>query len=354
MEALEKAVSERIKADSDMLAVGIVNRIFEQWPKFERMAPDARSKSVRDVGYHLAYLGQALSAGDPVLYSEYIGWVKVLFSGLQLPPNCLPITLQATEAELAEQLDSEALAGVQPYFEAARHQVLMGSDSLPSLLEADAPFADLARQYLDTLLRGDRRLASKLILDAVESGVSVQDIYGHVFQPVQREIGRLWQTNQISVAQEHFCTASTQLIMSQLYPYVFASTRIGARMVATCVGNDLHEIGVRMVADFFEMSGWDTYYLGANTPTEDVLRAIEEQDADLVGVSATMTYHVDHVADLVETVRVAGLNKKVKILVGGYPFNIQKNLWQHVGADGYAPDAQSAVQAGNRLAGVSA
>ncbi|MDZ7776615.1 MAG: hypothetical protein U5L09_13885 [Bacteroidales bacterium] len=54
--------------------------------------------------------------------------------------------------------------------------------------------------------------------------------------------------------------------MSQLYPYIFNSQRVGKSMVAATVGGELHEMGIRMVADFFEMEGWDTWYLGANAP----------------------------------------------------------------------------------------
>lgn len=77
---------------------------------------------------------------------------------------------------------------------------------------------DLALQYTQMLLQGDRHSAGKLIFDAVKSGVPIKEIYLYVFQPSQYEIGRLWQNNKISVAKEHFCTASTQFIISQLYP----------------------------------------------------------------------------------------------------------------------------------------
>ena len=119
---------------------------------------------------------------------------------------------------------------------------------------------ELAVSYLNTLLAGDSHLANQLILDAVRHGFGVKDIYLHVFQPCQQEIGRLWQMNRISVAQEHFCTVVTQTIMSQLYPYIFATEKNGRRLVATSVSGELHEIGMRMVADFLEMEGWTTYY----------------------------------------------------------------------------------------------
>lgn len=210
-------------------------------------------------------------------------------------------------------------------------------------IHRDPSLASLAQHYLEALLRGERHQATRLILDAVDRGTDVKDIYLHVFQPCQHEIGRLWQTNQVTVAQEHYCTAATQLIMSQLYSHIFNAERSGRRLVATCVGGELHEIGVRMVADFFEMEGWDTYYLGANTPAASILQTIVERQADILAISATMTFHVSAVSDLIRRVRATSSGRQVKILVGGYPFNISDGLWQKVGANGFARHAEAAI-----------
>lgn len=211
------------------------------------------------------------------------------------------------------------------------------------MLDVNNPHGELALAYLDAVLKGDRGEASRLILNAAHGGVPVRDIYLRVLQPVQHEVGRLWQTNQISVAHEHFVTAVTQLVMSQLYPFIFSTHKHGRRMVATCVGGELHEIGIRMVADFFEMDGWDTFYLGANTPASSVVQSVLEREASVLALSATMTSHVGQVSQLVEVVRTSAASD-VTILVGGYPFNLLPDLWQRIGADGYAPDAESALR----------
>jgi len=199
-------------------------------------------------------------------------------------------------------------------------------------------------------LRGERQIASRLILDAVEKqNINVREIYLNVFQYSQYEIGRLWQMNKISVAQEHYCTAATQLIMSQLYAHIFSSDKVGKTMVATCVGGDLHELGVRMVADFFEMEGWDTYYLGANTPTFSVLQELKERQANLLAISVTMTFHIRAAESLIAAVKSNEDYKNIKIMVGGHPFNLESSLWQQIGADAYARDAQEAIEISNQL-----
>jgi methanogenic corrinoid protein MtbC1 len=120
-------------------------------------------------------------------------------------------------------------------------------------------------------------------------------------------------------------------------------------MVATSIGGDLHEIGIRMVADFFEMDGWDTYFLGANTPTETILQTIENQKPDIVAISATITSHVSHVEALIKAIKDQQLDDPPRIIVGGYPFNVAPNLWQKIGADGFGINAEEAVKMSTNL-----
>jgi methanogenic corrinoid protein MtbC1 len=221
--------------------------------------------------------------------------------------------------------------------------------SLPTFITPDQPLASLAQPYLVALLRGERQVASRLILEAVAGGVAIKDIYLYVFQRSQREIGRLWQMNQVGVGQEHYCTAATQLIMSQLYPYIFATERNGLTLVATCVSGELHEIGMRIIADFFEMAGWDTFYLGANTPAASIVQTLVERKADMLGISATMTFNITALVELISLVRASEACRQVKILVGGYPFNVEPTLWQQVGADAYVSDASAAISTANSL-----
>ncbi len=346
---VHKEVSRMLDAQRSALAERIVARIYDRHPGVCKPEGEGRAKSLQDVGYHLSYLADAVAVADPSLFIDYTVWAKVLFAGLGLPKDALVVTLECTRAVLGETFSGDAASLVDEYLEAGLERVRQAPTTLPTFIGDDAPLAGLARRYLDVLLRGEREVASRLVLEAVEDGVDVKDIYLHVFQPVQREIGRLWQMNQVSVAQEHYCTAATQLIMSQLYPHIFATEKVGRRLVAACVGGELHEIGMRMVADFFEMEGWDTYYVGANVPTETILRTLAEREPDVLGVSATITFHTRAVADLIERVRTSDAGAQVKILVGGYPFNAAPELWRRVGADGFARGAQEAVTLAHRL-----
>ncbi|WP_448206577.1 cobalamin B12-binding domain-containing protein [Azospirillum sp. sgz302134] len=335
----------------DELARAAVAIQFERWPAlYARYGAAGLEKCVQDVRYHLLYLAEAVEADSPALFREYIAWVKVLFAGLRIPADELGESLEILRDVTAARMDEATGRRVRACVDAALEALPGMPTEVPAFVRPEAPFGDMARAYLDALLAGDRRSAAALVLDRVEVGMAVADVYLHVFQPTLREVGRLWQIGAITVAHEHFATAATQAVMGQLYPRIFAAERRGRAMVATCVSGELHEVGIRMVADFFEMHGWDTYYLGANTPARSIVQAVRERDAQVLAVSATITAHVGAVTDLIAAVRAElGDTRPLHVLVGGYPFNHVPTLWKTVGADACAATAAEAVALADRL-----
>lgn len=353
MQLFADQISQTIKEKEKILAETIVDRIYSLKPELLEIPvkSDIRKRSLEDVHYHLDYLREAITASDISLFKDYVQWVQVLFDSLGLPENMWTITLQCMRDIIDENLDDIMSKEVHKFIDAGLSLLKQPVANPAPNIDENNPLSGLANQYLEFLLSGDRHAAANLVLAAAEKGTPVKDIYLHVFQQSQYEIGRLWQTNRISVAQEHFCTAATQLIMSQFYPYIFSTEKNGKRLVVACVGGELHEIGIRMVADFFEMEGWDTYYMGANTPTDAIIRSLSEKKADILGLSATIVFNKSTMEDLIRQIRVTDSVKNVKILVGGYPFRQSPELWEKIGADGFAADAQEAIKVANSMIG---
>ena len=332
------------------LADDLVARQFAARPDLAtRYGPAGRTKCLQDANYHLGYLADAMDAGDPALFVNYVAWAKVMLGSRGISGEHLAQHLEFTRAAVSEGVGGAAGGLAVEYLTAALARLPLLPADLPTFLPADAAHAGLAQKYLAALLEGKRHIASRMILDAVASGVPVREIYLHVFQPAQYQVGRLWQINEISVAQEHYCTAATQLIMSQLYPQLFATEKGAGTLVATCVAGDLHEIGLRMVTDFFELEGWDTFYLGANMPPEAVVDTVVKRHADLLAISATISLHLGAVRQLIRMVRARAECRHVKILVGGYPFLVAPELWRQVGADGCASNALEATGMATQL-----
>jgi methanogenic corrinoid protein MtbC1 len=292
----------------------------------------------------------ALSWDNEALFADSVGWAMTAADGIGFPGAAARRHLRRLAALMRLRLPGGA--GLRAGRTITNAMQAEPGEPMGTCRE-DPRISLLAALYFRALLRGDRHLASRLVLHAVEHGATVRKLYLGVFQPALHEIGRLWQLNRISVAEEHYCTAATQLVMSQLYPHIFSSGRNGRTVVVACVSGDLHELGARMVADFFEMDGWDSYYTGASTPLTGVVRAVAERHADVLAVSATITQHVPEVRRLIGLVRSHPGCGRVNIIVGGHPFNRDPSLWREVGADGTGLDAHAAVETGNSLARVA-
>lgn len=316
--------------------------------KWQKYGEAGRQKALTDARYHLVFLAEALIVDEPSLFGEYVSWLKVLFNSLGFDSRSLENAVRIT-VEVARESLGQGKDLLKPFLEAGL--LAASSDSKPTSFVAGADkYSRLSRLYLDLVLGRNRSRALELITDEVAKGTPVGEIYLRVFQPVQREIGRLWQTGNISVAEEHYSTAITQLIMSQLYPRIFATPRKGCRMVAVTVEGEYHEMGIRMVCDLFELDGWDTYFLGASTPENAIIAAVHDWQPDLVAVSATMTFNVSKAARLIEEIKNARKETKPAVIVGGLPFNVVPRLWEKLGADGYAGDGRQAVIIANQIA----
>jgi methanogenic corrinoid protein MtbC1 len=207
--------------------------------------------------------------------------------------------------------------------------------------------AEVRRQYLDAILAGSRREAFGVIELARAEGLGIRTLYLDVFQPAMRDIGRLWQENRITVADEHLATAITQASMARLYEELFrGSPEPGPLLVAACADQERHELGLRMICDVLEMEGWDTVFLGASVPVEDLVAMVKERRPEVVALSASITPHLARVRQAVQAIREAMPEDGPVIAIGGRAFAGDAALAERMGADLTAKDA---VEVAERL-----
>ena len=131
---------------------------------------------------------------------------------------------------------------------------------------------DLRDRYLRAQLAGDRREAVRVVVEhGLARGASVHEVQTHVVQAAQDEIGRLWQLNQVTIAQEHMATAISQLALAALFERAPARKPHGKEITIACVEGELHDLPARLAADYLELDGFDVRYLGANMPHDNLV-----------------------------------------------------------------------------------
>jgi len=209
-------------------------------------------------------------------------------------------------------------------------------------------FTFLRKAYLEALRNGSGRMADQVVEQGLGQDLSANQIYLDIFQPVAYEIGSLWQRNLFTVAQEHLATAIIERQMDQMHNYFQPVQNRKRTLVLGSIANELHKLGVRMVADFFEQDGWDVYFLGATTPVEAFVGMAREVHADLIGISSQMVFNVPQIRDVVQELDRRGMTG-LPVIVGGLPFTQQPDMFHALNVHLSAANAAQAVERANLL-----
>lgn len=205
--------------------------------------------------------------------------------------------------------------------------------------------AEVRERFIAALREGDRGAAFAAVDAGLGAGLELPVLYIEVIQPALREIGRLWEENAISVADEHLATAITEASMARLFERAFTwQEQARPTLIAACADTERHQVGLRMLCDLLDARGWRTHYLGASVPIDDLVRMVEARRPEVVALSAALAPHVPRVRAMISALRERLGDRTPLIMVGGRPFIAQPALAEAVGADLTAPDAAQAVE----------
>ena len=190
---------------------------------------------------------------------------------------------------------------------------------------------DLTGSFLACLIAPDARGARTLVDESLAAGISAATLYLDVIDPAMREVGRLWEVAQISVAQEHLATQITQSVIATLGLQLRAEASVGDGRLAVvaCSPGERHALGGQMVADFLESQGWTTLSLGPDTPSTELVAFARGQRAELVALSTALP------RNLLSVTRTCGLLHQ-----------LDPAPWIVVGGQAYAGDAEQALAVG--------
>lgn len=219
-------------------------------------------------------------------------------------------------------------------------------------LNLNNPLGEVAAQYLAYTLNQDSTSALNLLMGKLDKGETLTTIYSNVIEVAQHELGCLWQLGRISVAQEHATTEISRQVMAALsakYMIDVGLTSGEKTVVSVCTHRDRHDMGLRMITDILIMDGWKAYYLGTNTALDDVIKLVKGHKPELLLLSVSMISYLDDAQEMITVLKEDDSTASIKVLVGGYPFNLDPSLWRRIGAHGFASRAGDIVQEANKL-----
>ena len=337
---------DKFRLNVRSLSTEIVRRQYILQPEFEKYGEKGVLQSIEDANYNLEYLLSSIESDSKILFEQYNIWVNNLFTNLRLPIDTLYNFYIISKKVLEEEkelgkIDKDFYDILIDYIDTGLYSLKNATNEQISFFREDNPIVKYLEKYYGYIFSGNKEKALELISYISSNGTAVRDIYKYIFQPFLLEIGRLWHENKISVAQEHYATAVSQMAMATLYNKIFSTPKNGKVLLGTCIQGELHEFGIRMVCDYLESCGWNTYYLGANMPERAIIQSIKELKPDIIAISCTMTFNVPKVKSLIQTIK--NFTLEIPIIVGGYPFNLDNQLWKKIGADGYSENFEDTV-----------
>jgi 5-methyltetrahydrofolate--homocysteine methyltransferase len=202
------------------------------------------------------------------------------------------------------------------------------------------------------VVNGELPRVEHAVRTALAEGVAARQILDGALIPAMTEVGRLFEEQQYFLPELIVAGAAMKAGVAIIRPnLVDAGTDQSAgRVLLGTVEGDLHDIGKNLVAMMLEGAGFEVVDIGVDAP---VAKFVESAKAgvDLVGISALLTGTMPAMKRVVEAIGEAGLRPGIKVMVGGAP--VTQGYADAIGADGYAPDAASAVRLAKRLVGTS-
>jgi MerR family transcriptional regulator, light-induced transcriptional regulator len=347
-------LADRIRALAPKVAEEITGEFLERHPDWlERYGDLARVRGGEDARFHLDFLAGAVESGSPAAFADYGRWTAAMLASRDIAPHFLVENFEQLREALGARLDPEDHHWIGTLVQAGIEAARAVADASPAADGPDGPGAgddlSLSRSlYLQAILQGDKRAAMTVVEEALR-GHPVTAVYRRIVEEAQVEVGALWARNEISVAREHMATAVSQYVLGELYTRLPVPGEVVGRTVITGVEGERHQLGANMVADLLEAEGWSVRFLGTQMPHRDIVKAVEEHEADTVGISATMLFNLGSVANLIRDLRALE-GRDLRIMLGGRAFQSSPEVWREMGADGVGRNLDEAVELFRRLA----
>jgi 5-methyltetrahydrofolate--homocysteine methyltransferase len=205
--------------------------------------------------------------------------------------------------------------------------------------------ADL-KALADAVINGDQNTALEITKAAIEEGTAAKDILDNGLIAGMDVVGDRFKKSEIYIPEVLISARAMKMAMGVLEPELVKAgvEPVGKLLIGTVQG-DLHDIGKNLVAMMLKGAGFEVIDLGVDVEPEKFVAQVKAANAQLIGMSALLTTTMPGMEKTIKAVKEAGI--PVKVMIGGAP--VTQDYADRIGADGYAPDAASAVDLAKSL-----
>jgi len=212
--------------------------------------------------------------------------------------------------------------------------------------------SEILEQISTTVIEGNLDEIEDLTEDALDDGISAEDILNNGLMPGMDHVGAEFKAGNMFVPGVLRSARTMQSAMDILKPLLAESgvEMVGKVLLGTVKG-DLHDIGKNLVGMMCEGAGFEVRDIGKDVSPESFVEAVKEFEPHIVGMSALLTTTMRAMESTIKVLEEAGVRDRVKIMIGGAP--VTQAFADQIGADGYAPDAAAAADLAKRFVGTA-
>lgn len=200
----------------------------------------------------------------------------------------------------------------------------------------------------ESLIKGQATRVRALVQVALENKVPPMTILREGLFPGMDIVGRKFRDNFIYISDVLISSRAMHAGMHVLKPYLSKNEKaFWGKVVIGTVAGDLHDIGKNLVAMMFRGAGLEVIDLGVDVEPEDFIKAVTDNQPEIVAMSAMLTTTLEMMKETIEELEAEGLRDEVKIIVGGAP--VTKEFAYAINADGFSDDLTEVVDLAKEL-----
>ena len=205
-------------------------------------------------------------------------------------------------------------------------------------------------EIAEEIQKGNSESVEVLTKKALSEDISAEEILNNGLVAGMNIVSKKFKSNEIFIPEVLISAKSMSSGLGIIKPLLAESNiKSKGKVVIGTVKGDLHDIGKNIVAMLLQGAGFDVVDLGADVPKEKFLEFVKNERVDILGMSALLTTTMIYMKETIEALKNAGLRENIKVIIGGAP--VTESYAAQIDADGYAPDAASAVDLTKRLLG---
>jgi 5-methyltetrahydrofolate--homocysteine methyltransferase len=204
------------------------------------------------------------------------------------------------------------------------------------------------KEIAENLIQGKAPQVKELVQKAVDEGQDVGEILNQGLLAGMSVVGDKFKKNEFYVPEVLIAARAMKAGMEIIRPLLIEKNIKGVgTVVLGTVRGDLHDIGKNLVGMMLEGAGFEVVDLGVDVPAEKFVQMAKEKKANIIGLSALLTTTMPAMKEVIQSLDSSELKGKVKVMIGGAP--VTQSYADEIRADGYAPDAASAVDKAKEL-----